>query len=149
MPTSRRAAPAPRGLSMADAFGDFARPAASAAPAPGAVDIRRVAPLRPATAKPAVPAHSSRIWVQVATGRNKQALGFDWRRMVKADAAVFRARKPFVTAWGQTNRLLTGPFETEAAANAFLTQLRRADIDGAFLWTSPAGQIVDALAVAK
>jgi hypothetical protein len=69
--------------------------------------------------------------------------------MTKDDAAVFRARKPHVTAWGQTNRLLTGPFETEAAANAFLAQLRRADVDGAFLWTSPAGQIVDALPVAK
>lgn len=148
-PSPRLATPAPRALSMADAFGDFARPAASIAPAPGAVDIRRVAPPRPAAAKPAVPAHPSRIWVQVATGRNKQALGFDWRRMAKDDAAVFRARKPYVTAWGQTNRLLTGPFETEAAANAFLAQLRRADVDGAFLWTSPAGQIVDALPVAK
>jgi hypothetical protein len=93
--------------------------------------------------------HPSRVWIQLATGRNKQALGFDWRRMTKDDATVFRARKPFVTAWGQTNRLLTGPFETEASANAFLGQLRRTDADGAFLWTSPAGQIVDALPVAK
>lgn len=148
-PVPRSAAPAPRALSMADAFGDFARPAASITPAPGAVDIRRVAPPRPAVAKPAVPAHPSRIWVQVATGRNKQALGFDWRKMAKDEAAAFRARKPFVTAWGQTNRLLTGPFETEAAANAFISQLRRTDVDGAFLWTSPAGQIVDALPVGK
>jgi tetratricopeptide (TPR) repeat protein len=144
----RRAEP-PRPRSLAEAFGDIGRPAASIVPAPGAVDIRRVAPPRPAAAKPAVPAHPSRVWVQLATGRHKQALGFDWRRMTKDDAAVFRARKPHVTAWGQTNRLLTGPFETEAAANAFLAQLRRADVDGAFLWTSPAGQIVDALPVAK
>jgi Flp pilus assembly protein TadD len=148
-PAPRPTAPAPRAISMADAFGDFARPAASIVPAPGAVDIRRVAPPRPAAAKPAVPAHPSRIWVQLATGRNKHALGFDWRKMAKDDAALFRARKPFVTAWGQANRLLTGPFETEAAAGAFLTQLRRADVEGAFLWTSPAGQIVDALPVAK
>lgn len=139
----------PRPRSMADAFGDFGRPIASSTPVAGAVDIRRVTPARPAGTKPAVPAHPSRIWVQVATGRNKQALGFDWRRMAKDDAAVFRTRRPFVTAWGQTNRLLTGPFETEAAANAFLGQLRRADVDGAFLWTSPAGQIVDALPAGK
>lgn len=147
-PPSRPPEP-PRPRSMADAFGDLGRPAASIVPAPGAVDIRRVAPPRPAVAKPAVPAHASRVWIQVATGRNKQALGFDWRRMTKDAAALFRARKPYVTAWGQTNRLLTGPFETEAAANAFLAQLRRADIDGAFLWTSPAGQVVDALSVGK
>ena len=52
---------------------------------------------------------------------------------------------PFVTAWGQTNRLLAGPFQSEAAANSFIAQLRRADVDGAFVWTSPAGQVVDAL----
>ena len=63
----------------------------------------------------------------------------------EADAA-FKNRRSFVSNWGQTNRLLTGPFETEAAANVFLGQLRRAGIDGAFVWTSPAGQVVDALA---
>lgn len=69
--------------------------------------------------------------------------------MAREGAGVFRGKKPYVTTWGQTNRLVTGPFETEAAGNAFLAQLRRADIDGAFLWTSPAGQIVDALPVGK
>jgi Flp pilus assembly protein TadD len=144
--------PKPRPRRLADAFGDLAQPAISASPTPGAVDIRRITPSRPPEAKPARPAppeQPSRIWVQVATGRNKAALGFDWRRMAKDDAAVFRSKKPHVAAWGQTNRLLTGPFETEAAANTFVTQLRRADVDGAFLWTSPAGQVVDALVIGK
>ncbi|MDB5726576.1 MAG: hypothetical protein JWQ16_3330 [Novosphingobium sp.] len=142
----------PRPRRLADAFGDLAQPAISSSPTPGAVDIRRITPNRPADAKsarPAPPEQPSRIWVQVATGRNKAALGFDWRRMAKDDAAVFRGKKPLVAAWGQTNRLLTGPFETEAAGNAFVTQLRRADVEGAFLWTSPAGQVVDALVVGK
>jgi tetratricopeptide (TPR) repeat protein len=150
-PAGKPAPPSARPGRLAAAFGDLAQPAVIA-PSPGAVDIRRITPSRPSEAKPtkpATPAHPSRIWVQVATGRNKAALGFDWRRMTRDDAAVFRARKPYVTAWGQTNRLVIGPFETEAAANAFLTQLRRGNVDGAFLWTSPAGQIVDALAVAK
>jgi hypothetical protein len=148
-PTTRTPA---RPRRLADAFGDLAKPAISVTPTPGAVDIRRIMPNRPAEAKPVRPAppeQPSRIWVQVATGRNKAALGFDWRRMAKDDAAVFRGKKPFVAAWGQTNRLLTGPFESEAAANAFVTQLRRADVEGAFLWTSPAGQVVDTLVVAK
>ena len=34
---------------------------------------------------------------------------------------------------------------TEAAASAFLSKLKREKID-AFLWTSPAGQVVDPLA---
>jgi Flp pilus assembly protein TadD len=143
------AAPRPSARqSLADAFSDLSRPTIDAAPAPGAVDIRRIA-ARPkpdrATAKPAPPSHPSRIWVQVATGRDKAALGADWRRLIRRAADPFRAKKGYVSAWGQTNRLLTGPFESEAAANAFLSQLRRADVDGPFLWTSPAGQVVDAL----
>lgn len=142
---------------LADAFGDFTLSNAAAVPAAGAVDIRRIVPSRPPEvklaeakpAKPAPPAQPSRIWVQVATGRDKAALGFDWRRMAKGAATVFRGKKPYVAAWGQTNRMLTGPFESEAAASDFITQLRRADIDGPFLWTSPAGQVVDDLVAAK
>lgn len=91
------------------------------------------------------PSHPSRIWVQVATGRDKAALGHDWRRMVREAAEVFRGKQGSISAWGQTNRLLTGPFPSEAAANAFIAQLRRADVNGAFVWTSPAGQVVDSL----
>jgi hypothetical protein len=150
--------PAPK-PSLAEAFSDFVAPAPrDTAPAPGAVDIRRVQPLRegaapavagkPGTgrsARPAPPSHPSRIWVQVATGRNKAALAFDWRRMTREAATVLRDKRGHVSAWGQTNRLLTGPFASEAAANAFIAQLRRADIPGAFVWTSPAGQVVDAI----
>ena len=91
----------------------------------------------------------SRFWVQVATGRDKSALGSDWRRMLKDDPAVFKGKKPFITAWGQTNRLLTGPFETQKEANAFVTALKKVDFVGAFAWTSAAGQVVDPLAPAK
>lgn len=138
--------PQPR-RSLADAFSDLSRPAVDTSPAAGAVDIRRLRPLRvpdPA-AKPPPPSHPSRIWVQVATGRDKGALGFDWRRMTREDADVFRSRRPFVSAWGQTNRLLTGPFPSEAQATQFIAQLRKAGLGGAFVWTSPAGQVVDEL----
>lgn len=91
----------------------------------------------------------SRIWVQVATGRDKSALASDWRRMNKDDPVVFKGKKAFVTAWGQTNRLLTGPFETQKEANAFVAALKKVDFDGAFTWTSAAGQVVDALGTGK
>jgi Flp pilus assembly protein TadD len=140
--------------SVADAFGDLSAPAPSAAPTPGAVDIRKITPSRPKpkaeaakAVKPQPPSHPSRIWVQVATGRNKDALGFDWRRMTREAPDAFRGKKANVSDWGQNNRLLAGPFPTEAAAQSFITQLRRANIDGPFVWTSPAGQVVDALPV--
>jgi hypothetical protein len=144
--------PVPRRQSLSEVFSDLARPAADNAPAAGAVDIRRIRPTREVAPglvpeAPKVPSHPSRIWVQLATGRDKAALGYDWRRMAREAETVFRGKRPLVSSWGQTNRLLTGPFESEAAANAFVAQLRRNDISGAFEWTSPAGQVVDALPV--
>lgn len=139
---------APPRPSLTEAFADLGRPVVDAAPAPGAVDVRRIAPARPKPreeVRPPPPSHPSRIWVQVATGRDKAALAFDWRRMSRQADAAFRGRSAHVSDWGRTNRLLTGPFPSEAAANQFIAQLRRADIDGAFVWTSPAGQVVDAL----
>ncbi len=148
-PAPSPAAPAPRRL--ADVFADFGRPSIDVSPAAGAVDLRRIKPTRPEVKKPVEPpkppppSHPSRIWVQVATGRDKGALGFDWRRMAREKADTLRGKAAFISAWGQTNRLLTGPFQSESAANTFIGQLRRADVDGAFVWTSPAGQVVDAL----
>ncbi len=159
------AVPQPR--SLADVFADLGTPSREAVPTAGAVDMRRIAPARPAidpkdipickpgvtgkaaanckAAAPPPPSHPSRIWVQLATGRDKRALGFDWRKMVRDEAETIRSRKGFTSSWGQSNRLLTGPFESESAATAFVSQLRRAGVAGSFFWTSPAGQIVDAV----
>ena len=87
----------------------------------------------------------SRIWVQVAAGRDKAALGSDWRRIVKDDPAVFKGKKAYLTAWGQSNRLLAGPFDSQKEANAFLAALKKAGVSGAFAWTSAAGQVIDPL----
>lgn len=150
-PTAEPAVGPPAPASLADAFSEFNRPTISTTPAPGAVDVRKIAAARvaPPKAKPAPPAHPSRVWVQVATGRDKKALAFDWRKMSRENAAMFKGRKPYVTAWNQTNRMLTGPFASEAAATEFMNRLRKEDVAGAFLWTSPAGQVVDELAGAK
>ena len=145
-PAAVPAASVPR--SLAAAFAEFERPTIDITPANGAVDLRRIKPARPEPRKPAEPpkpSHPSRIWVQVATGRDKAALAGDWRRMVREASDALRGKAAAITGWGQTNRLLTGPFPSEAAANSFITQLRRADVNGAFVWTSPAGQVVDAL----
>jgi Flp pilus assembly protein TadD len=138
-------APAPaRPRRVADAFADLAAPTTSAAPAPGAVDVRKIVAPRPKPPEPPKPVHPSRIWVQVGTGRNVQALGFTWRGLVKDNPELFKGKSASVSDWGRTNRLLTGPFATEAAADTFLGKLKKKDVD-AFLWTSPAGQVVDDL----
>jgi len=94
-------------------------------------------------------AQPSRIWVQVATGRDKSALGFDWRKLARDNSELFKGLKPGITAWGQSNRLLAGPFATQKEAAAFLAKLKKAGISGAFVWSSPAGQVVDALGGGK
>lgn len=90
------------------------------------------------------PANPSRIWVQLSTGSNRQALPQDWRRLQREAPDVLRGKKPYVTAWRSNFRLLTGPFESDAAARAFVNQLRRADVSS-FSWSSDAGQAVDPL----
>lgn len=83
--------------------------------------------------------------MQVGVGRDTDRLAYDWRRLLKDDPELFKARKAWVADWGRTNRLLVGPFETEKAADAFNEKLHKADRGGTFVWTSPAGQVVDGL----
>jgi Flp pilus assembly protein TadD len=132
-------------LSLAEAFSDLGKPTANAAPVAGAVDIRKITPAKPEPPKPPPPSHPSRIWVQLGIGRDKSALAFDWRRLVRKAPDAFRGQQSFVSEMGQTNRMLAGPFESAAAANKFVGALREAGIDGPYVWTSPAGQVVDRL----
>jgi hypothetical protein len=143
---ARSTTPAPppanrRPQRVADAFADFSVVPVTTAPAPGAVDVRKI---KAKPVEPPKPAHPSRIWVQVGTGRDPRALAFTWRGLMKENPELFRGKSASISDWGRTNRLLTGPFATEAAAEAFLARLKKNDLD-AFLWTSPAGQIVDEL----
>ncbi|PKB19580.1 Flp pilus assembly protein TadD [Novosphingobium kunmingense] len=154
----KAAAPAkvvdPKTAKLADATCEPVKPAArgKAAPVPKGkaaatqckLDPKAQAAKDAKDAKAREKASPSRYWVQVATGRDKKALAFDWRKLVK-DEAVLKGRKAYTTQWGQANRLLTGPFESSAQANAFLAQVKKAGLSGAFMFNSPAGQDVDPL----
>lgn len=161
--------PAPRQRSVDEAFAGFDTPSREVEPQAGAVDVRnvrRAAPPPPPAikgqdskdpkandkakdksrdTKPETPSHRSRIWVQVATGRDKKALNFDWKRMVREAPELFKGQRPHIAGWGQSNRLLAGPFASQKEANAFLAGLKKQAITGGFIWTSPAGQVVDAV----
>jgi hypothetical protein len=93
----------------------------------------------------AEPQHASRIWVQVLTGSNRPAMGKEWQRLVN-QAAALRGRKPSITPWRSNYRLLTGPFGSDAEAQAFVEKLRGQGVSS-YQWTSPAGQAVDGLSV--
>ncbi len=95
-------------------------------------------------AKPKPPSQPSRPWVQVATGRDIKALGFDWRRISGGSGELFKGRQPYVVVWGQSNRLVTGPFPNAGAAQEFVTKAKKAGVDS-FVFTSSEGEEVKPL----
>lgn len=138
-------------LSVADAFADFSLKPSGPAVAAGAVDITKIKPRREEPPKPKAepapppkPVIPSRAWVQVATGRDTAALAFDWRRITRGDPELFKGRKAYVASWGQTNRMVTGPFDSAKAAQDFVTALKAAGVDS-FTFTSAEGEAVEPL----
>ncbi len=140
-------APPPEQADLAAAFADFTASGPTPQPIEGAVDIttiqpRREAPPRPATpAPPPRPVQPSRQWVQVATGRDTAALEFDWRRIKRSAGGLLDKYKPYVAAWGQTNRLVAGPFASAAEAQDFVAKLKGKQLDS-FRFTSAQGEEV-------
>jgi len=66
---------------------------------------------------------------------------------IKAKASkLLAARAAWTTPLRATNRLLVGPFKTNADAQEFVNELAKLDLP-AFSWTSPAGQEIVKLAI--
>lgn len=91
-----------------------------------------------------IKANPARIWVQIATGANVKALAFDYNRLAKRNAALFKGKSGSTAEWGQTRRLLIGPFKDRKSAQDWLADYKKAEGDG-FLFNSDAGETVDPL----
>lgn len=125
-PPPRRAAQAPR-----------PQPVPAPPPAPPATPVvEEIAP-------PAQPPSGPATWVQLASG-NERAMPAEWRRLAARAPAALDGREAMLTGTAASARLLVGPFDTAAAARAFVAELRTAGIT-AFAWTSGAGTAVRAL----
>ncbi|MDP4574574.1 tetratricopeptide repeat protein [Qipengyuania sp. G39] len=136
--------PAP---TLEQAFAGFTlEPTTSRPAAQGAVDITRIeAPREKAEPDPPPPpAHPSRHWVQVATGKDVSALGFDWRRIARKADGLLDGKGPFVTPWGEANRLLSGPYPDAATAREMMNELKGLDIDS-FTFRSAEGEAIEPL----
>ncbi|MEN7536553.1 tetratricopeptide repeat protein [Aurantiacibacter flavus] len=149
MPVTAAAEPEPEPEpDLASAFADFARssplPVAASANAVDitAIEIPRERPAPPPPPPP--PAHPSRQWVQVATGQDTGAFRYDWRRIKRSAGGLLDDAEAFTTAWGETNRLLTGPFDSAREAQEFVSELGKAGVDS-FRFTSDTGQEVTPL----
>lgn len=89
-------------------------------------------------------ANPARIWVQIATGTDLKALAFDYNRFSKRNAALFKGKSGSTAIWGQTRRLLVGPFRDRKSAQDWLAGYKKAEGDG-FLFNSDAGEVVEPL----
>jgi Flp pilus assembly protein TadD len=98
-----------------------------------------------AAKKPAAPAEPKRIWVQVAGGADKAALPREFTRLKSKAPKVMAGQTAWTTPLKATNRLLVGPFKSDGDAQAFVNELKKADLSG-FAWTSEAGQKIEKLA---
>ncbi|MEQ1687411.1 MAG: hypothetical protein ABL874_02435, partial [Sphingopyxis sp.] len=85
--------------------------------------------------------HPARAWVQVATGSDATALGYDCRRLARAHAASFAGQNCATAVWNRTRRLVVGPFRSAAAARTWLAAYSR-DGGTGFVWASEVGQEV-------
>ena len=98
----------------------------------------------PAKGKVAKPAgddakgEPSRIWVQVAGGANEGDLGKAYSA-VQSRTPALKGRAAYSTPLRATNRVVTGPFKTDAEARAFVNQLAKQGVS-AFPFTSDKGQ---------
>jgi tetratricopeptide (TPR) repeat protein len=106
------------------------------------VKVAKVDPKIAAKAK-AERDHPARYWVQIATG-NANALGFDYRKLIKTYAALLKGRSPYTSEWGRTDRLLVGPFPDLKAAKKWEGDYKKAGGD-AFMWKSQVGEVVNPL----
>ena len=144
--------------SVADAFANFSLQPRTGVPIDnGGVDITTFEPPREVEVKPEPkptpkpapkpepPKHPKRFWVQVATGKDLAALKFDWRRISRKSAEVLgKTAKGHVTPWGESTRLLAGPYDSLKAAQDVVSKLKDSGQDS-FTFTSPDGQEVTSL----
>lgn len=100
-----------------------------------------------ARSRRAAQANPSRHWVQIAHASTLAALPRQYAEARARAPGLFGGRTPYAAEAGGTNRLLLGPFASDAAAEAFIDQLDDRHVT-AIAWTSPAGQEIERLHIA-
>lgn len=85
----------------------------------------------------------SRNWLQIGIGASQSGLAFTLNALRKKYDSL-SAQDGWSANWGQTNRLLVGPFPNFARAKALEDKVKAAGGD-AFAWKSSAGEVVERL----
>ena len=82
-----------------------------------------------------------KIWLQLASGRDAQALPEQFRRIKNRNRDLLEGISGYVVETAERSRLLIGPFKDKSDADLFADTLATERVS-AFSWTSPAGQAV-------
>jgi hypothetical protein len=89
-------------------------------------------------------ANPERVWVQVSTGATEGDLPKAWKKAKAKAPTVFGSRGGWTAPWKATNRVLAGPFKTDAEARTFVNQLAKEGVS-TFTFTSDPGEIITKL----
>ena len=118
-------------------------PAAAAPPTPAPqVQVAYAPPVQrqTATAKTVV-VKPQRIWLQLASGPNSDALQGQFRRMKSRNSSLFDGISGYVARSPDRSRLVIGPFRGASDAKIFADDLESVGID-AFSWTNSPGDTI-------
>jgi tetratricopeptide (TPR) repeat protein len=112
---------------------------------PRATQVAYAAPQKSQTAlaqRAASVTGSNKIWLQLASGSNADALSGEFRRMKKRNSDLFEGIRGYVARSADRARLVIGPFRGSSDAEIFAEDLQTVGID-AFKWSnSQADRIV-------
>lgn len=130
----------------------YVAPQAASPPAtpPPPAQPQRVASIVPqprstAAGVPVKPTGRPRIWVQLASGSNPDALPDQFRRIKTRHRDILEGMGGYVAESAERSRLLIGPFRSMSDANIVVGDLETVRVN-AFSWTSPPGQMIRKLA---
>ncbi|MDT0575646.1 hypothetical protein RM533_05565 [Croceicoccus sp. F390] len=87
-----------------------------------------------------------RIWVQLGTGTDLEALLFGWQNYKRLSGLTLLRRDPFLAPSGAERRLLTGPYPDTGSALRAVAALQESGLN-AFVWSNPPDQVVQPLPV--
>ena len=111
----------------------------------------KVEAARPAAASASVVAATSDIgvagthFVQLAGSENRGAMSFEWKRLQKKAGGALDGQDALLTNGVSFHRLLLGPFDSRAEAQAMVSKLRAQGVDS-FAWTrNPSALRIDRL----
>lgn len=112
---------------------------------PQPVQVAYAAPPKPATVRRTSAVQEQRVWLQLASGSNADALSGQFHRMKSRNRDLFKGIDGYVEESSDRARLLIGPFRGSSDADIFAEDLQSVGVD-AFKWTNSASDRIVPLA---